>query len=359
VDALYSPFNSTNTLVVFAGVNNFTAGDSAATVYAKSKLYMAARKAVGWKVILVLEPSSVPYETQRNALNTLWGGDFVTTLVLGRVYGGLPYADRAIATNGNPLIGMDGDSADTTYFSDGTHLTRDGATVLAGDIAIGIESLDISPLAVSYTGQSYRSATDISGNSIWASVISTSGTYTSQATEGTILVSASSSNAKVILPFPSYMINQGRSQMLTVKRIDSSGNALTISPSSGLIEGGTSYILGPLGSIELITDGTNFWGSGGTGSYIATSGTYTTLSGTASVSINPNGILALASSDFPVVVTGAALGDQVILGPPSNVPSGLIPVGIVTATGTATIRISALVNITGSAQTWTLKTIRQ
>lgn len=48
---------------------------------------------------------------------------------------------------------------------------------------------------------------------------------------------------------------------------------------------------------------------------------------------------AATSAELTVTVTGAAVGDKVVLGAPSTLEAGLIPFGYVSATNTVSIRV--------------------
>ena len=99
---------------------------------------------------------------------------------------------------------------------------------------------------------------------------------------------------------------------------------------------------------------------------LATSGalSYTGL-GTESVSIAPGTLYGTGypgnSSEVSVSVPGAAVGDAVILGPPSNIDQNLTWYAYVSATGTVKVRF-ANTALTGSqgvfgAKTWKIKLV--
>lgn len=87
--------------------------------------YCSNRTAVGWRVVLLtMLPGDSLVETQRTLVNAC-------TLAS-------PYIVANVA--GDPRIGDGGDNLDTTYYSDGTHMTAAGYNIVAGIVANAILS---------------------------------------------------------------------------------------------------------------------------------------------------------------------------------------------------------------------------
>lgn len=82
-----------------------------------------------------------------------------------------------------------------------------------------------------------------------------------------------------------------------------------------------------------------------TNGFIAGSGATITKVLTASASLNFPEIAAASQANLTITVTGAAVGDEVILALPSGPAAGLVFNAFVSAANTVTVRAS---NITGS-----------
>jgi len=107
------------------------------------------------------------------------------------------------------------------------------------------------------TTGSANSTVQVSG-SISMAIKTVTGTYTIAATDNTILVNTTSSAGSLTLPSPSGITGR----IYTIKKIGTGGidNALTITPSSGTIDGGSSYVIyNDYTFVALQTDGTNWY----------------------------------------------------------------------------------------------------
>ncbi len=112
VDPLYAP-NGNNIVIIWGGTNDIALGATPAATYANLTSYVAARHAVGWKVIVATMLSRFQLETQKNTYNAL---------ILANTAG----ADGIADFSGTPL-GGDGDWANPIYFqADGVHPTTFG-----------------------------------------------------------------------------------------------------------------------------------------------------------------------------------------------------------------------------------------
>lgn len=104
---------------------------------------------------------------------------------------------------------------------------------------------------------SANSTVQVNG-SLSLAIKTVSTTYTITGTDNTILANTSSAAFTVTLPAPGSI--SGR--IYTIKKIGNGGidNALTISPSSGTIDGGSSYVIyNDYTYVSLQTDGTNWY----------------------------------------------------------------------------------------------------
>jgi hypothetical protein len=106
-------------------------------------------------------------------------------------------------------------------------------------------------------GTAANSTFQVNG-SMATNITNTTANYTATAGDNTILANASTGAITITLPSPSGL--NGR--MYTIKKIGTGGidNAVTISPTSGSIDGGTNYIIyNDWTFVTLQTDGTNWY----------------------------------------------------------------------------------------------------
>ena len=122
IDAAFRPGG---TLLLFIGTNDLAAGTTAATLRTSISTYVAARKAIGWKVfVATLLPrtatgAAAGFETQRQSFNGALRADF-------------SFADGLMDFGADPVIGVAGAQTNTTYFqSDQVHLVAAGYAILA------------------------------------------------------------------------------------------------------------------------------------------------------------------------------------------------------------------------------------
>lgn len=111
IDPWYSASRTRNIVTFQEGTNHIIAGASGATAYAAIESYCLARRAVGWKVVVLnVSPSTAitgAMETARTACNASIAANWAT------------FADAFVdVTTGNFA-----NPANTTYYSDGTHYT--------------------------------------------------------------------------------------------------------------------------------------------------------------------------------------------------------------------------------------------
>lgn len=79
------------------------------------------------------------------------------------------------------------------------------------------------------------------------------------------------------------------------------------------------------------------------------------------ISVDPASIATLESSETSVTISGAAVGDIVIMNPPASLETGLVASGArVSATDTVLVRLSNMTagSVDGAARDWTYTLIR-
>jgi hypothetical protein len=123
VDARYDAHADLNLCLILAGGGDFRKGASAATVYDGLRTYCLARRAAGFRVlVLTVLPSNRPetFEATRLAYNAMVrdGWD--------------EFADGLVDIAADPRIGDDGDNLDRQFYhADQVHLTDAGNAVMA------------------------------------------------------------------------------------------------------------------------------------------------------------------------------------------------------------------------------------
>lgn len=137
VDPQIQSGGMTNALGVFAATNDLVGGATAATVYANTKTYCAARKTAGWGPVFII--GMLPrtgQETARQALRTDLLGDFTVSTSMPLVYAagaGTTYADYYLDIAGDANIGAANANTNATYYAaDQIHLNNTGSGVLTG-----------------------------------------------------------------------------------------------------------------------------------------------------------------------------------------------------------------------------------
>lgn len=116
-------------LVVMIGINNFrySIGGTNEAIYAALKSYCTARKAAGWKtLVLTMTPQDGADTTRVDFWGDRdWYNNQIKTDLLTEIEG-------VIDITANPLIGLQGSEQNATYYkADKVHLTTAGNTVLA------------------------------------------------------------------------------------------------------------------------------------------------------------------------------------------------------------------------------------
>lgn len=97
---------------------------------------------------------------------------------------------------------------------------------------------------------------NLSTQAIVSTVVTETAAYAVAATDEIILANASGAAFAVTLP----AANAQTGRRVTVKKIDSSANAVTVASGGGTIDGAASVALGSQNeAVEVISDGTNWW----------------------------------------------------------------------------------------------------
>jgi lysophospholipase L1-like esterase len=136
VTATYDSRKGNQVLVVWAGTNDIYFGATGAATYALLAAYCAARRAVGFKVVvLTCLPRSnagtpAGFNTDRATLNTSIRANWAT------------FADALADVAADSRIGDDGDELDTTYFdADKVHMNATGYGVIASIVKTAIGTI--------------------------------------------------------------------------------------------------------------------------------------------------------------------------------------------------------------------------
>lgn len=136
IDPLYYP-PQRQVVIAWGGTNDLYFGASAATTYARIVAYATARKAAGWRVILLTilprSNSGTPagFEVARQAVNASLLADFPAATGEAGITTGAAYADYLVHVGGDSMIGDAGDELNTTYYLDKVHLTSAGYAIVA------------------------------------------------------------------------------------------------------------------------------------------------------------------------------------------------------------------------------------
>jgi lysophospholipase L1-like esterase len=132
----------------WAGTNDIAAGTSGATAYATYKTDAQKRKSAGWKVLVFTCMNNQQFtgaqQTQQGNFNTSLRGDFTVATSNPNVWGaanGVTYADYLIDVQNETNLQ---NTANVTYFSDGTHLTAAGYAIVAADVKTALNALGAS-----------------------------------------------------------------------------------------------------------------------------------------------------------------------------------------------------------------------
>lgn len=132
-------------LIAWGGTNDLYFGASAATTYSRIVTYATARKAAGWRVIILsILPRSagIPpptFEADRQTVNAALLADFPTATAHTNITRGGAYADFLINIGADTTIGEAGDELNTTYYADRVHLTNAGYAIVADYVKKAIQ----------------------------------------------------------------------------------------------------------------------------------------------------------------------------------------------------------------------------
>lgn len=138
VDPLYDATLALNVVCAWGGINDHHAQVPAATVYRRLATYCQARRAAGWRVVvLTCLPASgavggAPWEADRQWLNTTIRASWAT------------FADAVADVAADARIGSAGAETNALYYlNDRLHLTGAGYGVVASVVAATLASLGV------------------------------------------------------------------------------------------------------------------------------------------------------------------------------------------------------------------------
>lgn len=135
VDPLYNTSASKNILSCWEGTNALQALQNPTTVYNDIVGYCQARRAAGWRVVIVtILPRTAAgtyagFEADRQTVNAAIRANYAT------------FADAIADVGADATIGAPGASNNVTYYSDKTHLTTAGYAIAATLIKNAINTL--------------------------------------------------------------------------------------------------------------------------------------------------------------------------------------------------------------------------
>lgn len=147
IDPYYSAADRKTMLIAWGGTNDIALGGaSAATTYARIVTYGTARKAAGWRVIILsILPRSAAgtpatFEADRQTVNAALLADFPTATAHTNITSGGAYADYLINIGADTTIGEAGDELNTTYYTaDKVHLKNAGYAIVADYVKKAIQ----------------------------------------------------------------------------------------------------------------------------------------------------------------------------------------------------------------------------
>lgn len=135
VDVLYNRVGGKQICFIWGGTNDMALnGASSATIFANIKVYANARKAVGWKVIVISmlpRQNNAGFETTRTGVNTLLRADSASSTADPMVFTGASYCDALIDVGVDANIGQFTSPSNATYYTDTIHMTNAGYAILA------------------------------------------------------------------------------------------------------------------------------------------------------------------------------------------------------------------------------------
>lgn len=134
VDALYDPiFVNKNVVVLCEGTNDITRHTlDAATAYAHIKSYGQARKAAGFKVVVMtITPRTIPAQNEAIRLS-------VNQMIRDALAADETWIDGIADVASDMIIGQTGQNTNTTYYADGLHFTPAGYPIISTYIKAGL-----------------------------------------------------------------------------------------------------------------------------------------------------------------------------------------------------------------------------
>lgn len=249
------PADATNPGIVTAGAQIF-GGDKTfnnnATVNGTLQLNTVANNTTADSVLVInnglVQKRQVSASAFGNAIRSINGNRDSAQFFAFRNTG----TDLTVSTNGTDSVYLNVPNASTTARG----VVTTAAQTFAGTKTFQ-DSVNAAKAVLVGTTGAANSTMQIEG-SLATAIITTTSNYSASATDNTIL--ANTTGSALTITLPSTATIKGR--IYTIKKIGSGGidNQLTINPSGGTIDGGSSYIIyNDWTYVTLQTDGSNWY----------------------------------------------------------------------------------------------------
>lgn len=138
---------------------------------------------------------------------------------------------------------------------------------------------------------------------------------------------------------------------VVLETLVNNGITATLNGSTVQVTGTGGIVLSNTSTLTISTSGT-------LGSNAFTNTSFAAITGTGSASINLGSLISGTMSETVISTPGAALTDDVIVGPPLNPPAFINWNGYVSTSGSTTLRITTIGVVSGTAQTWNVQDIK-
>jgi lysophospholipase L1-like esterase len=179
VDPLLNAPNSP-WLILFAGTNDITYGDTAAQAYASFQTYLAARLAAGWPVARIIVCTMLPRGSAVEAARAIYNPLLVS--------GASTYGYKLVRLDLDPNIGQAGQNTNAEFYEQtfAIHPNIAGMTIVASDIAAVFapgrsltawSSYDNSTLGGSYTISNNNLSARTTETQFWQTIRATTARF--------------------------------------------------------------------------------------------------------------------------------------------------------------------------------------
>lgn len=132
--------NKNNVVAVFGGTNDLTANDTASNVYGYFQTICGTYRAAGMKCVIATPLARAGTFTNGQTAN---GFETARQSLITLMQAGWPsFADGIINTGSDPVMGLQANASNSTYFGDSVHPTQPlGASYVAQDFRYGLQGL--------------------------------------------------------------------------------------------------------------------------------------------------------------------------------------------------------------------------